>query len=80
LYDLIGRLGRVKDKEKIAEDAEEVVKRIGQIQAVATTPDHNIATAKRVASLLESLIEDPRLKLLVTETKITIAALYNNAS
>lgn len=30
--------------------------------------------------MLEGLIEDPRLKFLITEVKITSASLYNNAS
>lgn len=80
LYALIERLGRVADKAAIAADAEEVLKRIDQLQAIAETPDDRVATAELAASLLEGLIEDPRLKLLITEVKLTSASLYNNAS
>lgn len=80
LYNLIERIGRVADKAAIAADAEEVLKRIDQLQAIAQTPDDRIATAQLAASLMEGLIEDPRLKFLISEVKITSASLYNNAS
>ena len=80
LYMLIERLGRVADKEAIGNSAEEILKRIDQLQDIAETPGQRVEIAELAASLMEGLVEDPRLKFLITEIKITSASLYNNAS
>lgn len=74
------KLGRSANKDMLAADAELIVQEIERWQAGLESSDDPIAAAAVVATILESAVDDPRLKILVTEIKLTTASLYNNAT
>ena len=76
----IERVGRATDKSRIADDAEFIVKQIEDWRKAKAAAGVPIESAKFAAGMLEGLVSDPRLSVLITEIKLTTAALYNNAT
>ena len=76
----IERVGRATDKSRIAADAEFIVKQIEDWRKARAAAADPIESAKFVGGMLEGFISDPRLAILITEVKLTTAALYNNAT
>jgi Spy/CpxP family protein refolding chaperone len=80
LISAIERVGRAPDKAGVAEDAEFIVKQIEDFRKGRAAAGDPVESAKFLSGLLEGLISDPRLALLITESRLTVAALYNNAA
>jgi len=76
----IQRVGNAPDKTRVAEDAEFIVKQIEDFRKGRAAASDPVESAKFVSGLLESTISDPQVAFLITELKLTTAALYNNAS
>jgi hypothetical protein len=74
----IERVGRAPNKARVADDAEFIVKRIGEFRNAREASGDAVKQAQFISGLLESLLSDPRSALLITELKLTTAALYNN--
>lgn len=77
------RLGGMQGKEKMVEDAEFILENIDRIGELTGSDDGNAAVADISQDILCSMVPPPldeQCSLLKTETKLTIAALYNNAA
>ncbi|HEY7783293.1 MAG TPA: hypothetical protein VIB00_01125 [Pyrinomonadaceae bacterium] len=80
LINAIERVGLAPDKARVADDAEFIVKQIEDYRNGRAAANDPTESAEFVSGLLESTISDPRVALLITEIKLTTAAVYNNAS
>ncbi|MFY9314105.1 MAG: hypothetical protein WAO95_00940 [Burkholderiales bacterium] len=76
----IDRVGRATDKSRVADDAEFIVKQIEDLRKARAAAPDPVESAKFIGGLLEGTLSDPRLVVLVTELKLTTAAVYNNAT
>ena len=80
LINAIERVGLAPDKARVADDAEFIVKQIEDFRKGRAAANDPVESAKFISGLLEGTISDPRVALLITELKLTTAALYNNAA
>ena len=76
----IERVGRAANKARVADDAEFIVKQIEDIRSARAAAADPVESAKFVSGLLEGTVADPRVAFLITELKLTTAAVYNNAT
>ncbi len=76
----IERVGRAANKSRVADDAEFIVKQIEDYRSARAAAGNSTESAKFVSGLLEGTIADPRVAFLITELKLTTAAVYNNAT
>ena len=80
LINAIERVGLAPDKARVADDAEFIVKQIEDYRNGRAAANDPTESAQFVSGLLEGTISDPRVGLLITEIKLTTAAVYNNAT
>lgn len=80
LINAIERVGLAPDKARVADDTEFIVKQIEDFRKGRATAGDPVESAKFISGLLEGTISDPRVAFLITEIKLTTAALYNNAA
>lgn len=64
----------------LGRDADILVKEIDAFQKMHEGHEKKKETLRVVADLLEVFVDDPKLKILLAEAKVTVGALFNNAT
>jgi hypothetical protein len=66
--------------QQLGGDADMLVKEIDAFKKMHEGHEEKKETLKVVADLLDVFVDDPKLKILLAETKVAAAALFNNAT